>query len=494
MNAKWSDFILRPIFAGFILTLLFIFCLTTGCSLQNKAPDTEVMSIPDREAVEAGSMALYMQGLLYESATNSKPEKAVAAYSNALKLNPDNKSALSSLVNTLFQQKRFEDAYTALSTYLENFPESTELQIYAAQLADHLEKPGEAAFYCQQALINNPTNKVLAQAAIKYHFNDGKDRKAIRTLERFASQFDDPTALRFALETAIALYREDEESHPAQALKCSETALKFTSSNKDISDVLMLQAYCQLETSQTNRAIETFKESFRSNPENYIPLAHLGKIYASSPKMRQSLEKKRDNADSEIPPATLILGHAYNALNRPQDAAAEFENFYYNNMRRGYFADKEFYLILGATYEEYKAYDKIDKLFKDALGAFPYDPEILNFAAYLWSERGINLKQALKYINIVLEQAPDNPAYLDTKGWILHKSGRHYEALQLLLKACAYDNQESEILDHTGDVLYKVGNEILALDFWKKSYINNPRKSVADKLTKHGEPVPKIKR
>ena len=162
-------------------------------------------------------------------------------------------------------------------------------------------------------------------------------------------------------------------------------------------------------------------------------------------------------------------------------------------MRQGYFADKEFYLILGATYEEFKAYEKIDRLFKDAIGAFPDDPEILNFAAYLWSERGINLKKALKYINRVLEQNPNNPAYIDTKGWILHKAGRNYEALQQLLKACALDNQEPVILDHTGDVLYQVGNDILALDFWKKSYINSPRQSVADKLAEHGEPVPKIR-
>jgi predicted Zn-dependent protease len=98
--------------------------------------------------------------------------------------------------------------------------------------------------------------------------------------------------------------------------------------------------------------------------------------------------------------------------------------------------------------------------------------------------------QALHYINIVLKQAPDNPAYLDTRGWILHKAGRNYEALQQLLKACAADNQEPVILDHTGDVLFAIGNDILALDFWKKSYINDPQASVATKLKRCGEPVP----
>ncbi len=494
MNADRSESIIRPIIAGFILTLLFIFGLATGCSFKDTQPETEIINIPEKDAITAGSMALYMQGILYESATNSNPDKAVEAYSNALKLNPENKSALSSLVNLLSQQKRFEEAYTVLSTYLQYFPESIELQVFAAQLADYLKKPGNAALFCEQALFNSPTNTILAQAAIKYHFESGQDNKALKTLESFVSQLDRSTALKFVTETIIALCRNGEEGTPQQALKCSRTALKFSSNNKEASNILMLQAYCQMETAQTNTAIQTFKESFRANPENYIPLTHLGNIYASDPKLLESLENDNRRSNSDIPSIKLILGHTYNVLNRPQDAATEFENYYKEKMRAGYFADKEFYLILGTTYEDFKAYEKIDRLFRDALAAFPYDPEILNFVAYLWSERGINLKQALQFINVVLEQEPDNPAFLDTKGWILHKSGRHYEALQQLLKACAEDNQEPVILDHTGDVLYTVGNEILALDFWKKSYINDPQKAVADKLRRLGEPVPEIAR
>ena len=99
----------------------------------------------------------------------------------------------------------------------------------------------------------------------------------------------------------------------------------------------------------------------------------------------------------------------------------------------------------------------------------------------------------MRFINIVLAQEPENPAYLDTKGWILHKAGRHYEALQQLLKACAADNQEPVILDHTGDVLFEIGNDILAIDFWKKSYIHDPQSAVAEKLRKMDEPLPKVK-
>ncbi|MFO7936871.1 MAG: tetratricopeptide repeat protein [Kiritimatiellia bacterium] len=491
MSAERSDFPFRPVFAGFILILISVICLTTGCSTSSPPVPADIISISEADAASAGSMALYMQGVLYENATNASLDKAASAYANALRLCPENKNALASLVNILSRQKRFDDTYTVLNTYLKNFPESSDLQIYAAGIAEHLEKPEKAAFFYHQALKNNPTNATLAQAAIKYDFISGNDNKATETLKSFACRLDKTAALELALTTIAELCRQGENTNPAQALKCSRTALEFASDNREISRILMLQAYCQLETAQTNTAVRTFKKAFRSNPQDYLPLAYLGNIYASDPEMLQSLETCSEKNNSDTPPAQLILGHAYNAMGRQKKAAAVFQNYYNRRMRQGFFADKKFYLVLGSTYEKLKDYEKIDRLFKDAIAAFPDDPAILNFAAYLWAERKMNLEKALSYINRVIRQCPNNPAYIDTKAWILHKCGRNYEALQLLLKACALDNNEPVILDHTGDVLYTVGNDIMALDFWKKSYIVEPRKSVADKLAEHDEPVPK---
>jgi tetratricopeptide (TPR) repeat protein len=452
-------------------------------------PHEKITNMPAKDALEAGSMALYMQGLLYESATNASPDQAAAAYSKALELNPFNQIALASLVNNLSLRKRYEEAFNALDKNLYNFPKNQNLHLYAVKLADHLQKPAAAAQYCHQILVNDPTNQPIAQAAIQYYFADGKDKKALSTLKQFTKTLDDQQALKFSLETILSMYQS--RTNPKQALKCTATALKFAKSNEDKSDVMMIKAYCQLETAQTNNAVRNFKNSYTLNPRNYIPLTHLGIIYANQPHMLHRLEKQSTGKTQQTPPSNLILGHAYNALNQPKKAAEVFEQFYQQRMRLGYFADKKFYLILGSTYEAYKAYEKIDRLFIDAICAYPDDPEILNFAAYLWSEREIKLDKALKCINTVLEQEPDNPAFLDTKGWVLHRLGRDFEALQLLLKACASENNEPVILDHTGDVLNSIGNKILALEFWKKSYVYNPLPSVAKKLESRGEALPK---
>jgi len=492
MNAKRADLLLQLLFARFVLFLLFVFmlCSVSGCSTGNRGNHTLKTSlVPEADAREAGSMALYMQGLLYESTTNSVPDQAITAYSGALELDPDNLSALSALVNTLSQQKRYEESYEVLSRSINRFPENTDLRQYAVKLASHLNKPEEAAEFCQQILISDPTNQPIAQAAIKLYFDAGKERKALSILEGFTAQFANKEALEFSLNTIFSIYQKGHNSK--QALKCSEIALQYATSAPEKSNVMIVQAYCHLENVQTNNAVRLFNQAYRLNPQNYLPLAHLGSIYASQPEMLRMLEKANRNKSDNIPPPELILGYAYNTLKQPEKAAHFLESYYQRQMRKGFFANKEFYLLLGSTYESYQEYAKVDKLFIDAACAFPDQTEILNFAAYLWAERSVNLEKALLFINRVLKQEPDNPAFLDTKGWILHKKGRDFESLQILLKACALDNQEAVILDHTGDVLFAVGNKILAIDFWKKSYLITPQQSIASKLTGMDEPLPK---
>jgi len=492
MNAKRADLLLQSLFVRFVLFLLFVFilCLVSGCSSRSSGDHALKTSwVPAADAREAGSMALYMQGLLYESTTNSVPDQAVAAYSGALELDPGNLSALSALVNTLSQQKRYKESYEVLSRSLSRFPESTDLRQYAVKLASHLNKSGEAAEFCRQILISDPTNQPIAQAAIKLYFDAGKERKALSTLEGFTAQFANKEALNFSLDTIFSIYQEGHNSK--QALKCSEIALQYAESAPERSNLMIVQAYCHLENAQTNNAMRLFSKAYCLNPQKHLPLAHLGSIYASQPASLRILEEASGNKSKRIPPPELILGYAYNTLEQPAKAAHFLESYYQRQMRKGFFADKEFYLLLGSIYESYKEYAKVDKLFIDAACAFPDDTEILNFAAYLWAERSVNLEKALLFTNRVLKQEPDNPAFLDTKGWILHKMGRDFEALQILLKACALDNQETIILDHTGDVLCAVGNEILAIDFWKKSYLKNPQQSIASKLTGMDEPLPK---
>ena len=118
----------------------------------------------------------------------------------------------------------------------------------------------------------------------------------------------------------------------------------------------------------------------------------------------------------------------------------------------------------------------------EALSVHPRSPEIQNSLAYLCAERGENLGEANRLINEALQASPQNPAYLDTKGWILFKLERPFDALQYLLQAAERQPNEPIILDHAGDALSAAGHKEEAVRLWKKSHQISPNPLVEKKF------------
>ena len=83
---------------------------------------------------------------------------------------------------------------------------------------------------------------------------------------------------------------------------------------------------------------------------------------------------------------------------------------------------------------------------------------------------------------------PLNATYLDTYGWILHKLGKHQEALKYLKKAIDNDETPSgEILDHYGDVLFELDKKDEAVKSWKEAIKNGGDKKEIEKKIKRSE-------
>lgn len=112
----------------------------------------------------------------------------------------------------------------------------------------------------------------------------------------------------------------------------------------------------------------------------------------------------------------------------------------------------------------------------------PANPTYNNDLGYIWADRGMNLPEAEKMIRKAIEEErklkkkmkvdgdEDNPAYLDSLGWVLFKQGKAKEAKeQLLLAVKQKEGQHTEILDHLGDVQLALGEKDAAVATWKKA-------------------------
>lgn len=107
-----------------------------------------------------------------------------------------------------------------------------------------------------------------------------------------------------------------------------------------------------------------------------------------------------------------------------------------------------FYFMFGALQESMGNQDEALRLMNEALAYDGENADAYNYIAYMWAEKGVNLRKAEKYINKALAIDPENAAFQDTLGWIYFLQGRYSEALLYIEKARQQLPEDEIIADH----------------------------------------------
>jgi len=113
--------------------------------------------------------------------------------------------------------------------------------------------------------------------------------------------------------------------------------------------------------------------------------------------------------------------------------------------------------------EAFKAYEKSLKLKND-------NAYVLNNYAYYLSVKGVELEKAANMAQKAVILDPENSSFQDTYGWVFFMQGKYKDAEEWIRKAI--ENKEepsSDVLEHYGDVQFKLGNSSKALEYWQKA-------------------------
>lgn len=131
---------------------------------------------------------------------------------------------------------------------------------------------------------------------------------------------------------------------------------------------------------------------------------------------------------------------------------------------------KSFYTYLGDSYHAKQNYKEAFASYDKVLDIDPADVYVLNNYSYYLSLRNEDLDKAEKMAQKAVNTEPGNSSYLDTYAWVLFRLGRFTEAESYLKKALdAGGDFNAVILEHYGDVQYKLNNKNSALDYWQKA-------------------------
>jgi tetratricopeptide (TPR) repeat protein len=118
-------------------------------------------------------------------------------------------------------------------------------------------------------------------------------------------------------------------------------------------------------------------------------------------------------------------------------------------------ANRDLMFMQAAALERLGETEASEAVFRDLVASDPNDASAANYLGYMWADRDVNLDEALDLISRAVALDPDNPAYLDSMGWIRYRRGDLDEAERWLRRAVDLGGNlgDGTLYCHLGEVL-----------------------------------------
>ena len=275
-----------------------------------------------------------------------------------------------------------------------------------------------------------------------------------------------------------------------------DKAMEAAVEDKQRSELYVMAGYSLLMKSRSDEkvAMELITRGMLEDPLNASPLILLNPLSVRLPeykKLEETLQRLDKHEHDPRLDYVFALAKAtmLQYFMKPERGWAEFEkaekalaeNFPGKVPPSGHFELKGMLLYdLGQKDEGFEVLER-------ALAAAPEDAGLKNVIAYMLALEGRDLDRALDLIDSVMNVEPDEPAFLDTLGWVLYKRGDYAGATSSMMKAVANANYwHHEPYDHIGDIFAATGGVTAGVPWWIKSYEIFPNEKVGAKLRNAG--------
>ena len=129
----------------------------------------------------------------------------------------------------------------------------------------------------------------------------------------------------------------------------------------------------------------------------------------------------------------------------------------------------QFYSSLGETYHYQGNHEKSDQSYDESLRIEPENAFVLNNYSYYLSLRKVKLEKASQMSKRSNELSPGQASFEDTYAWVLFQEGKYAEALIWIEKSLSHGIKNGELLEHQGDILFRLGRTADAVEKWKEA-------------------------
>lgn len=355
------------------------------------------------------------------------------------------------------QLKQYDEALTILDEVLAINPALNDVSIIKTKILLTQGKQVEAAELMQQVLTQNPDNLSLRHQYARMLVEQRRLNAALPEYEVLYKKAPENSDIAISL---ALLYIETDQLDKATLIleKLIVSDQKVDVSNYYLGRIAQSKGDDKRAISYYLK-IEKGNYKFDAQMRSGILLADLGKPDVGLAKLEALAESQTDW--SLRVKAYHAQGEVLRKLQRYKDAVEMYS--------RALQQKRDDTSLLYARGLMAEKVDRLDMAEADLLKVISKEPKnanALNALGYTLADRTVRYQEALTYIKRAAELVPDDPAILDSLGWVSFRLGNMDEALKWLSKAFE-KLEDAEIAAHYGEVLWHSSQKEKAREIWK---------------------------
>ena len=390
------------------------------------------------------------------------------------------------------------DLVKGINELAEEWPDNTQLLLTQALVMAEFEQYDESLAKLDKIFEIDPqqSQALLLEARVRLA---RKDKKPFVRIEQALE--NDPDNLQLRLQYARLLTsgdmkaaRKQFEILSAQSPRDGDLLLSLALINREIGDDLAARAYLkqlmalQQRVDEANYYLGRIAEDqgeqqlaishymqVEEPPELISAANRIGQILIGSGQVEQAREtfrRQRQAYPGQAEPLYALEAELLAQAGLKDDALAV-----YNEAVLAFPESNNLLYARSMLAEQLGDLALMESDLRDIIQREPDNATALNALGYTLANKTERYGEAYELITRALALQPDEPAILDSMGWVLYRMGRYDEALEYLTRA--YNEfPDPEVAAHLGEVLWVSGNTEAATSVWQGALVRDPQHKV----------------
>jgi tetratricopeptide (TPR) repeat protein len=413
-------------------------------------------------------LALVLKGRLL--LIEKKHDEALEYAKRALAADPEHSSEAHYLLALVYQSKgQLEESENEFKQVLKVAPTAASAAVALSQLYSLKNKRTAAIEFAEQAVKLAPNSVDTRVTLVRAVLASGDVARADREIRAMLAQF--PTSAPVQVQAgALFIARKD----IAAARAAFTRALELDPSSADgVTGLVALD----LGGNNVRVALDRLNAFLVKAPENATVWFLAAKAYNLTGDGVQAERAllKTIQLDPGRVQAFAMLGDLHASRGKLDVALQQFQGWAAREPK-----SIAAQTMVGLTLERMNRIEEAKQMYERLLAMDRHAAIAANNLAWLYAENGGNLDQATDLAQTAKSQAPDQPAFNDTLGWIYYKKDLVEQAVPLLQQSLEKDPDNALTHYHLGMAYAKAGEDSKAIVELKKALSLDPKLYTAE--------------